>query len=95
MHYEPQSIVIISLILAVQLFGFATTWLMRATENSSWQSAGQLSFFLALTAVAVTGMICLTLHCNHWVFCAITLSVMVVASTLDLRRTALQSADQF
>jgi hypothetical protein len=81
----PAPLVLVSCVGAIQIFGLATVALARISEGSRVEQSTRALFYLALSCVAGTLLLAITLHDNWWPLCALTFGVMIVGATLDAR----------
>lgn len=75
----------IASIVAIQLSGVASVVAARLAERSAATGSARKWFFVLLGAVGLSTMI--TLHAGHaiWLSGAITLGLMSIGATIDLR----------
>jgi hypothetical protein len=73
------------LLVAAQLFGFASAWAARLSEGSRSQALGQWLFFGTLPLMGAVTMASLAVGPGCWLACSTTLAVMVLTVTCDFR----------
>lgn len=71
------------IIASIQIVGLASLGLTRISEGTNQCQLCQLLFYVCLTLVGGSTMVCLQCRDGGWLFCAITLSVMAVGATID------------
>ncbi len=77
---EATLVLFVTLIQALGLISLASIRMRNRWKRCLFC---QTLFFVSLSMVGASAMLCL--HCRHnaWLFCAITLSMMVVGATFD------------
>jgi len=72
-------------VILVQLLGIASITFARLSENSSAQIGFQRLFFVCLLTVGLASAATIHVGDASRLFCALTLPIMTVGATLDLR----------
>jgi len=78
----------------VQVVGLGSACLARIAEGSSRQTPCQWLFLVSLAAVGVATMALLAADASTWLVSATTLSVMILAVTVDFRRPSVASSQK-
>ena len=80
---DPATTFLISIVL--QLLGIASLVAVRAFPDDARGSTLQAMFFAALAVVGLFTVVLVFYGCVLWLPCSVTVAVMVVGATLDLR----------
>jgi hypothetical protein len=72
-------------VCVVQVVGLASMFAARIGERSDLQLWCQLGFFALFALVALSTLLMLVIGCAIWPLCGLTLSVMAIGATIDLR----------
>ena len=75
------------IVAATQIVGLTSAWLARLAEGSRRQASCQCLFMLSLAVVGLTTGLSLCLNAGGWFLSGTTLSLMVVAATIDCGRS--------
>jgi len=83
--------VIVCVTVLVQIAGIVSMAIARISECSAKKCRYQAFFFASLLLVGVFSALMIGYRSDCSVFCAVTLPVMVVGATFDMRRTSPES----
>lgn len=74
------------IVAMVQALGIASLLVTRIGERSIARGMLQSAFFVCLIAVGLTTIMALSVGNSNWHSCAMTLGMMCIGATVDIRR---------
>jgi hypothetical protein len=87
---DPATTFLISIVL--QVLGIANLVAVRAYSDDTRGSMAQAMFFASLAVVGLFTVVMVFYGCVLWLPCSVTVAVMVLGATLDLRGSLTDSS---